>query len=170
MSNKSRDIAFRKLLAVANGQKRTALIEEYEPLTPVQKSKVVREGELPPCVGNPGVGCWDPIQTIMISGFDGKMRCPPCQKIHTELVFNEAGNSAADSGSNGFVESAGLSDREKVARAGILKKHAPRGGWTTPSSMPPERAEPRASERIDPNQPPAERRADILAKYQKGKR
>lgn len=59
----------------------------------------IDERDVEPC---PGASPKHPCGARMdpaIQGFDGKFRCYRCQRIHTELVYTEAGNSAPDPGS-----------------------------------------------------------------------
>lgn len=53
----------------------------------------VKEHELPPCVGNPGVACRGDLHTLRIKGFDDQYRCLNCNSVHNALVEKEAGNS-----------------------------------------------------------------------------
>lgn len=62
-------------------------------MTPKQAAATINQDEMPPCVGNPGTPCNTTPQPVMISGYDDKMRCPPCNKIHIALVEQEAGDS-----------------------------------------------------------------------------
>ena len=66
---------------------------DHEGMTEKQRSAAVNEGDLPPCEGTPGVGCPHPVQPVMIAGYDDKMRCPACNKVHIALVEQEAGES-----------------------------------------------------------------------------
>jgi hypothetical protein len=52
----------------------------------------VKRHELEKCVGNPRKRCGRPADPG-IKGHDGKWRCLPCNKIHVELVYLEAGSS-----------------------------------------------------------------------------
>jgi hypothetical protein len=66
---------------------------QIEPLTTEQQKRTVKEEEMPPCEANPNQACMSSFQPMMIAGYDDKMRCPTCHRIHVELVMEEAGNS-----------------------------------------------------------------------------
>lgn len=65
-------------------------------MNPQRDEKAAREvqrGELPKCVGTPMQPC-GVIADPAIKGYDDRYRCFPCNDIHSELVFQESGDSA----------------------------------------------------------------------------
>lgn len=92
----------------------------------------MKDNELPDCVGNPGVPCPAPRQPILIKGYDDKMRCDLCNRVHIELVFAESGDSAPNTGSRNLVAKdleKKISESERLRRS-IRDKCKPRDGWT----------------------------------------
>ncbi|MBE9473079.1 MAG: hypothetical protein IMY75_13380, partial [Chloroflexi bacterium] len=111
----------------------TKIITHPEPMTPTQQSKALLPDELPPCTGNPGVECPHPIQPVMISGYDDKMRCPACNKVHVALVEQEAGNNSNPNSAPQFISAKLNTKVEQMERQRILKENEPRDGRTRSS-------------------------------------
>lgn len=110
---------------------------EHGALTEKQRSVAVNDNELPPCVGNPGAPCPHPTQPMMIQGYDDKMRCPSCNRIHVELVYEEAGQSDPNTAPkfvNPRLNKKATTEAQRRKQE-IMRKCAPRDGWTTPPQI-----------------------------------
>lgn len=95
------------------------------------------DDELPDCVGNPDATCPAPRQPVLIKGYDDKMRCVSCNKLHIELVYHEAGDSTPTTGSRNVVApnlERKISEAERLKQA-VRAKCAPRDGWTSPPQI-----------------------------------
>lgn len=85
-------------------------------LTEAQVRAAVADGDMPPCAGPEGRGdgtCPHGPAPVMIAGYDDRMRCPPCNKVHIALVEREAGASAPNATEPRFV-SAALDRRARI--------------------------------------------------------
>jgi hypothetical protein len=103
-------------------------------LTDKQRKAAMLPKEMPPCVGNPGVPCKSPKQIMLIEGFDDKVRCSDCNRIHVELVYKEAGEGVMPNSVAPKVKAVTKNkDEDRLKR--ILKNNAPRDGWTEPPVM-----------------------------------
>jgi len=151
-----RSIPFPERTIPMRSKKQDAIISKYRPrvrqsgtslssdsieglgrLTEKQMGQVVHEHELPDCVGNPGIPCAENRQPTLIKGYDDKMRCNPCNRVHIELVYKESGNSSPNAPSK--MVSTKLNNKalakEKEVRKRILESCKPVGGWTVPPTI-----------------------------------
>lgn len=144
-----------------------------KPQTSKQLSNSILQDELPPCEGNPNQACPGGAVDFMIKGFDDKMRCHRCHRVHVELVYQEAGES--DPGSvPTFVPAVQMGTEEAAIRTAMLQKASPRGGRSIAPIVavaPGEQVDMKGRIAGQPDaaapapETPAERRAKILAKY-----
>ena len=142
------------------------LEDEDTTMTPKQRKKALNEGEMPPCVGSGNAKCFSPPQNIMIQGYDDKLRCPPCNKIHQELVFKEAGEGVMPDSVSPTLAAKTASAEDVARRRDILMraKSNRRGGTSV--------AEAAATIGRIENRPAMtedERRAAVRKKYQKSR-
>ena len=159
--------------------------------TPVQESRVIKPEEMPPCVGNPGDPCKKGIQAVMIAGYDDKLRCNDCNRVHLSLVEKEAGSSnpnAIPQFVSARLDAATEQKRREVAAAALSRLEGDRtnpmtgkveagqrrGGTGIPSDVPtmapldgeaPDMRAAREGTSLDPNLSDDERRAAVMAKY-----
>lgn len=132
----------------------------------------VKRAQLERCVGNPRKKCGKPADPG-IKGLDDKWRCPPCNKVHVELMYQEAGESQPNaSEADNFV--AALTEEEIERRRDMVRRYGTPGGSTLAnpfsrggsrpiaSPLDEERALDDASARIATA---ATRREQIFAKY-----
>lgn len=67
-----------------------------------QKAREVKQQELPRCVGTPQQMC-NVIANPAIKGYDDQYRCYHCNDIHSELVFQESGDTAPGATAPRFI-------------------------------------------------------------------
>lgn len=112
--------------------------EEHERLTEKQHAAAISEHEMPPCIGVPDVPCTQPPTPVMISGYDDKLRCLACNKVHVALVEEEAGNDSDPNTPPQFVSprlNAAAISAEAQRTKSIMERCKPRDGWTTPPQI-----------------------------------
>jgi hypothetical protein len=155
-------------------------LQVHGELTEKQKKQAVNDHDLPDCLGNPDNPCQEVKQPMMIKGYDDQMRCPPCNRVHVELVYQEAGRSDPSTVApkvNPRISQKAISKEMEIRRR-IMHKCKPRDGWTEPPQIraaPGDRVDMKGSvfgadgHIVESREAPAEtdgqRRDRILAKY-----
>lgn len=140
---------------------------------------LVNEQQLEPCKGpEPGKLCLRGLHHLAdpaIRGYDGLWRCTACNTVHTEKVFQEAGQSVPNPGDEAKmlpVEGRTFEDKRRSALLARIARESIQGGrFTIPTPVAARPGDPRdlrslmQQRRDEPSETEEQRRARIFQKY-----
>jgi len=137
--------------------------------------------QLEPCIGpeqgTPCIRGEGSLADPAVQGYDKLWRCTACNKIHTELVFQESGESAPNPGEAAqmaALPAGSFYEKRRAAMMNRIAKDSVRGGrFTVSSPVTLREGDPRdirshlSGKSEAPKETEEQRRARIVAKYQK---